>query len=1033
MSESYDDEIMREFLTESREHLETIENDLLLIEKPDTPDKESLINTVFRAAHSIKGGAGFLGLATIKELAHKTENVLDRVRSGDIEPSPEVVNVLLQAFDRLRELLSDPANSDQESVEDLLTALEQLLEAYLNPEEKTALHQSVHVESPDQQYYIEVNKYDLEHSAREGYFVYLVRIDLLADVQAKGRRPWDMIMEINSAGTILASQLNLGAVGTLDDEPARTIPLEMLYASIVDPEFIDGLFEGVPKDQIFLVRDPSRPEKAFPPAPVPQEEPSADDSPEESKPAPEPGPPDETTPDPESTESQLDRKSPDTARVTRQPRESSSAATSVKAEETIRVSVPLLENLMNLAGELVLARNQLNEAIRMGDQRLTEGSSTRVSSVSSELQETIMQTRMQPVGNALTKLNRLVRDLIAANGKQIQLEITGAEVEMDKAIVEGIADPLTHMVRNAADHGIETPRQREAAGKPAAGVISFSARHEAGQVVMEIADDGKGMDPDAIAESAVRKGAVSAERVAELSDREKLGLIFHPGLSTATEITEVSGRGVGMDVVKTNIDRLGGQIDIDSKPGVGTLFRINLPLTLAIMPTLMVAAGQQLFAIPQVNVRELIRIPAGEVSRRVERISNRLAVTVRQKLLPLIYLPSVLADEESTIPADQTLHMVILQSANLTYAVVVDQLHDSEEIVVRPLGSHLKNCRQYAGATILGNGRVAMILDSAGLAEKARLSAMDDSERARQISAAAEQEAGTDQLQLLVFRNAPGEPCALPLHRIRRIERVEAAQIESLGGFRAMQYRGAQLPVVSLADTAAVSPTGDSENLIVLVMESTAGTEFGLLACLPVDVAEEALSIDRNHQQQGITGSVVLNGRTTLLIDPEQIAPAPRLHASPALTNAPPANVRAAPTPDASPPTSPDGPRQSILLAEDSGFFRQQLYSLLTNAGYAVTACEDGAAAWEVLQADSGAFQMVVTDIEMPRMDGLDLARRIRAHQPTEHLPIIAITTLADEDDFARGREAGINEYQIKLDPEELLRALREFFQPQVP
>jgi len=1038
MSSFQDDDILKEFILECREHLDTIENDLLLVENQPLESVTDLVNKVFRAAHSIKGGAGFLGLQTIKELAHKTENVLDRVRSGDIATSPEVINILLQAFDQLKELINDSSNSESVDVSLLLTSLTQLLSENLDKEEQEALQESVEVGSEDGSWRIEVNKYDLEQSSRQGYYVYLVRLDLIGDIHSRGKRPYDLIKEINSAGSILASRINISAVGTLDDEPGKELPLEMLYATIVGPEFIDGLFDGIPAENIHLVTDPHNPEIRVPPEPENASSTPVSQSSQEPEPAAGQSPHGETPPpisdlettslSPSDTPMYQQEKLPDTAKphhahVTRQPKKERELGESVKVEETLRVSVPLLEELMNLAGELVLSRNQLLEAIRLKDHQLVETSSSRINSVSSELQETIMRTRMQPVGNVFSKLPRLVRDLCSKNGKDIQLEVSGGEVEMDKAIIEGIGDPLIHMVRNSADHGIEAPEDRGALNKPEQGVISVTAKHQAGQVVLEVADDGKGMDPEAIAQSAVRKGKITAEAAEALSDREKLNLVFLPGLSTANQITDVSGRGVGMDVVKTNIDRLGGHIDIDSKVGTGTIFKVNLPLTLAIMPSLLVAATEQLFAIPQSHVRELIRIPADEISSRIESVSNRKAITIRDQLIPVVYLPDVLNPDGCPLPEERTLNLVIIQTSNLTYGLFVDALRDTEEIVVRPLGMHVKGCQEFSGATILGNGQVAMILDATGLARKARLNALDDTEEARKLEQALrKQQEASDAMQLLCFNNRDNEPCALPLHQIRRIERVTAEQIDNLGGVRTMTYRKSQLPLVCLSDVAQVNEIDLNDRLIVLVMKTSGGKEFGLLGSLPVDVVREDVQIDPHHQQTGITGSMQLNGRTTLLLNLEQIAP----HWNETPANNPALSEGSRHTEDSDRASSRPA---HILLVEDSEFFRKQLGSLLKQEGFQVTAAEDGRQGLECLKNAAGTVDLVLTDVEMPHMSGLEMTKKIRELPELDDLPIIAVTTLADEDDIDRGKAAGVTEYQIKLDPDQLLTAIYQNLQ----
>ena len=389
-------------------------------------------------------------------------------------------------------------------------------------------------------------------------------------------------------------------------------------------------------------------------------------------------------------------------------------------ETTIRLNVALLDSLMTLAGELVLGRNQLNEAVRNSDKQGIVAGAHRVSLVTSELQEAVSLTRMQPVSSLFAKFPRLVRDLASQLGKEIQLKLEGGDVELDKTILEGLSDPLTHMVRNSVDHGIEAPAARLASGKPTLGTVMLRARHQAGQVVIEISDDGKGLSGDKIAASAVAKGMITAEQALTMSDYDKQALIFMPGVSTAEKLSNVSGRGVGMDVVKTNLDKLGGKVEIDSVPGKGSAFRIKLPLTLAIIPSLLVSDSGERFAIPQVSVGELIRIPAQQIAERIDRAGDAEVVLLRDRLVPLVYLAEALGSPRRE-RGSKALNIVLVDAGAFEYGLVVEDLHDTVEIVVKPMGRHLQGLREYAGATILGDGQVAVILDVAGLAQRAGL------------------------------------------------------------------------------------------------------------------------------------------------------------------------------------------------------------------------------------------------------------------------------------------------------------------------
>ncbi|HEV3118292.1 MAG TPA: hybrid sensor histidine kinase/response regulator, partial [Gemmataceae bacterium] len=939
----------------------------------------------FRAAHSIKGGAGFFDLAKIRELAHKTENALDLIRSRQMVPTPEAVSILLLAFDKLRELIGNHRASNQADIGEFVLALTALVAGSLPEHEKGSLSEQVTLQVPEANKGIQVSAFDLSQVRKGGKRVYLIQYDLIHDVERRNKTPWEVFKRLIKCGTILETVFDLESAGTLDDPPSNQLMLEVLYATVLEPELLEGLVE-VPPERVKLIENDGAIRSLAEPVPV------------QAAAATPVNPQVEVTP--------LAVTSP----VEDAPK--AVTATPVPASETtIRLNVTLLDSLMTLAGELVLSRNQLNESLARQDDRGIRSGAQRVSLVTSELQEVVTLTRMQPVGSLFSKFPRLVRDLARDLGKDVQLKLEGGEVEIDKTILEGLSDPLTHMVRNAVDHGIEPPMQRTAAGKPGTGTVTLKASHQAGQVVLDISDDGKGLAAEKIAASSIAKGLVTREQVQGMSEREKMALVFLPGVSTAEKVSDVSGRGVGMDVVKTNLDRLGGKIEIDSAPGQGSRFRIKLPLTLAIIPSLLVSDGGQRFAIPQVNVGELIRIPAANVAERTDRVGDALVLNVRDRLVPLLYLADALG---VTRPenSSRALNVVLVDAGTFEYGLVVEELHDTVEIVVKPLGRHMKGLHDYAGATILGDGRVAVILDVAGLAARANLTAGTAEATARQ---AVEESASRAEVHsLLVFHNAPAETCAVPIEQVSRIERVRPAQVENLGGRRTMQYCGASLPLVSLDDAAPVGELTSEQQWVVIVFERM-GHPLGLLAAEPLDMVEAALNIDTvTLRQKGIAGSAVLKDRTILLLDIFELADTAR-----------PEGAR----PELSKPTGAPAPGEdalTVLVADDSEFFRGQIQRLIEAIGCRVLAAEDGQAAWEILDHHSNKVDLVATDIEMPRLDGLDLTRRIRSDERFAGLPVIALSSLAGEEEIARGMAAGVDEYQIKLNKDELIRSIRK-------
>jgi two-component system chemotaxis sensor kinase CheA len=1036
-----DDELVHDYLAECREHLATIEADLLTIEQCGADADEKLVNRVFRAAHSIKGGAGFFDLGKIRELAHRTENVLDLLRSRQMIPTPDVVSILLLGFDKLRELLDNYKESNLADITEFVNALTTLTRDNLPADQKSLVTTQVPVGEPDHTF--AAPAFDIEQAQRHHRSIYLVEYDLIHDVERKGRTPWQVFRKLIQCGTIVDTFYDLKSAGTLDDEPSKQLILEVLFATTLQKEGVIAI-AGVPAERIRQVQDNDPARTSAPQAdgdggPAGMEKSSETEVEIESTAKQEEtgetaseqnGIQDAIGPDnvsvaadlrkldraqePSRAASSLARPAAPSA-VPSPAGKSSAASTPAANETTIRLNIGLLDSLMTLAGELVLSRNQLNESLARQDQRGIRSGAQRVSLVTSELQEVVTLTRMQPVGSLFGRFPRLVRDLARDLGKEAQLNLEGCEVEIDKTILEGLSDPLTHMVRNAVDHGLECSADRVAAGKTPAGLVTLRASHQAGQVVIEISDDGKGLVLDKIVESAVAKGQVTREQVSGLSDREKMALIFAPGVSTAERISDVSGRGVGMDVVKTNLDRLGGKIEIESIPGRGSRFRIKLPLTLAIIPSLLISNDGQRFAIPQVNVGELIRIPSAQIEHRTDRVGDAWILKLRDRLVPLIYLSDVFGQRRPDC-SSRALNVVLVDTGSLEYGLAVEDLHETVEIVVKPLGRHLKTLHDYAGATILGDGRVAVILDVAGLAARAGLSAGAVETSSKE--AATENVRSGELHSLLLFRNAPEEICAVPIEQVSRIERVHSGQIEHLGGRRTMQYRKASLPVAVLGDAASVGELSDSQQWVVIVFERL-GRPFGLLAAEPLDMVEATLEIDSiTLRQPGVAGSAVLAGsdglkdRTLLILDifelaarahPESVCQSELLSPAPGRSDAP-----------------------TVLVADDSEFFRGQIQRLVEGIGCRVLPAKDGEEAWELLDQHSGEVRLVATDVEMPRMDGLALTRQIRADQRFSRLPVIALSSLAGEEEIARGVAAGVNEYQIKLNREKLLGSIQQ-------
>jgi two-component system chemotaxis sensor kinase CheA len=572
------------------------------------------------------------------------------------------------------------------------------------------------------------------------------------------------------------------------------------------------------------------------------------------------------------------------------------------SDSNIRVDVGLLDKLMNLVGELVLARNQILQFSTTQQDATFLNTTQRLNLITTELQEGVMKTRMQPIGNIWSKFPRVVRDMARACGKQVHLEMEGKETELDKTLIEAIKDPLTHLVRNAVDHGIEVPEKRAAAGKPAEGRLFLRAFHEGGQVNIEISDDGAGIDLEEVKQKALEKGLITSDQAARMSEREQLNLIFLPGLSTAEKVTNVSGRGVGMDVVKTNIERIGGAVDIQSRLGQGTTLKIKIPLTLAIIPALIVTSGGDRYAIPQVSLLELVRLEGEQARKGIEMIHGAPVHRLRGKLLPLVYLNRQLCVEkngdgsnwaagegkEVTMQAGAQIqsldfgavrsaaNIVVLQADDHHFGLVVDEINDTEEIVVKPLGKQLKGLTTFAGATIMGDGRVALILDVLGLAQRANV-VTEVRDRGVAEKAAEAEVHHDDGESLLLLRGPDNGRMAMPLSLVARLEEFNRSSVERAEGRHVVQYRGQILPLIHLSSALAerrqqsrsVEPSeggGESEKIQVVVYTDQ-DRSVGLVVDRILDIAHEKVSARKYLGRQGTLGSLVVQGRVTELLD----------------------------------------------------------------------------------------------------------------------------------------------------------------------
>jgi len=535
---------------------------------------------------------------------------------------------------------------------------------------------------------------------------------------------------------------------------------------------------------------------------------------------------------------------------------------------TLRVPVPVLDRLMGLVGELVLARNQLicQEATRE-DPRL--GATTqRIHQLTTGLQEAVMKARMQPIDNVFSRLPRVARDTAQACGKPVRLATHGNETELDKTLLEAIKDPLTHVVRNAVDHGIERPEVRLAAGKPAEGTVTVRAFHDGGQVIVEVEDDGGGVNLAKVRAKAVSLGLIAQEEADHLSERDTIHLVFRPGFSTADAVTQISGRGVGMDVVRTNVERIGGSVEMLSTPGQGSVCRIRVPLTLLIVPALIVASGRERYAVPQANLVELVRIAPERESQMVVDVHGSLVLRLRGALLPILDLARVLGTGSAARAPDGALSVVVLSAEGRQFGFLVDEVADTEEIVVKALGRRLQTLGAFSGATVRGDGRVALVVDVAGIARRAGLLAEADAR-----ATGAQVARGAAKKPYLILRGRDDGRLAIPLGEVSRIEEIAPERVERVGGAEAVQYRGAVLPLVHVAQALterrkrARAPEPRAAEKLQVVVQEWDGREVGLVVESIVDIAEEDVTVDPTRARPGVAGCAVIQGRITEILD----------------------------------------------------------------------------------------------------------------------------------------------------------------------
>jgi two-component system, chemotaxis family, sensor kinase CheA len=899
------DDLLREFLTECTESLDTVDNQLVRFEQD--PNNAKILDNIFRLVHTIKGTCGFLGLPRLEALAHAGETLMGKFRDG-MPVKAEAVTLILSSIDRIKEILAgleateaEPEGDDR----DLIDQLEAMVERGMAAMAAAAAEEMPEVAAPP-----------VQPAMSEG--------TLVVQTLERPLRPGEVSLD------------------ELERAFRETAPEVVVPAPVAKPAApaVAAVAAAEPAE---VAKKPARKAAA-----------AEGDVPEGDK----------------------------------------------IANQSIRVNVDTLEHLMTMVSELVLTRNQLLEISRRNEDTEFKVPLQRLSNVTAELQEGVMKTRMQPIGNAWQKLPRIVRDLSGELGKQIELEMHGADTELDRQVLDLIKDPLTHMVRNSADHGLETTAERVAAGKGEQGTIRLSAYHEGGHIIICIADNGRGLNTERIKAKAVQNGLVTEAELEKMTEAQIHKFIFAPGFSTAAAITSVSGRGVGMDVVRTNIDQIGGTIDIKSVAGEGASVTIKIPLTLAIVSALIVEAGGDRFAIPQLAVVELVRARANS-EHRIERIKDTAVLRLRNKLLPLIHLKKLLKIDDGATSDPENGFIVVTQVGSQTFGIVVDGVFHTEEIVVKPMSTKLRHIDMFSGNTILGDGAVIMIIDPNGIAKALGASGSSAHDMADD-SASAHASSGEQLTSLLVFRAGSSQPKAVPLGLVTRLEEIATDKIELSNGRYMVQYREQLMPLVQMAGVNV--QTQGAQPILVFADD---GRSMGLVVDEIIDIVEERLNIEVAGSQEGILGSAVIKGQATEVIDVGHFLP------------------MAFADWFSRKEMRPSASSQSVLLVDDSAFFRNMLAPVLKAAGYKVRTAPNAQEGLAVLRSGQ-AFDVVLTDIEMPEMNGFEFAESIRSDNNLTGLPIIALSAMVSPAAIERGRQAGFHDYVAKFDRPGLIAALKE-------
>lgn len=1062
--------LINEFLIESFENLNSINKDLTLIEKE--PTNKELLNSIYRTVHTMKGSASFLGFKKLMEITHTAENLLDEIREDKFHINSNIVDALLQTFDicnvLLAEIESDGAEGelDIEKNKHLLEQLLQLKGEVFEKEENASDEKSSSSNLEDIQNTEEV-KQDHENDEELGALISEHRslskndspsnqkeeqapseefskaaLESMQELVDEGKIDGKLIDEFKASGGAESqgadtkeeglSQAALESMQELIDEgKIDSSALSQIDERASEDESEDKIQEDVSAAALDSIKELV--ESGQVSASVLEDLDTTNISSKESEVSP-------TKEDHIETSSSHEKINVEVASNVDESKKSI-------ADSFVRVNVKVLDKIMNIVGELVLNRNQIVQYSNYKSEHEFTKLSQQLNIITSELQSEVMSTRMQPVGSVLNKFERLVRDFSRQNGKNISLQLFGQETELDKTLIEAIKDPLVHIIRNACDHGLETVEERKKLGKSPEGIITIKSYNESGQVTIEVSDNGRGLNRDKIGDKAIEKGVINPEQLEKMNDTQVFSLIFAPGFSTAEKITNIFGRGVGMDVVKTNIEKIGGSVSVNSELGVGTTFKLRIPLTLAIVPALIVKSKNESFAIPQLNLEELVRLETKEEKRSLEYIQGSEFLKLRGKLTPVFRLSDQLNLNEvheknsqlrkvidKTLMSDsnvsliqnqvedleEALNIVILSAENQSFGIVVDEILDTEEIVVKPLHKCLKHIPMFGGATLMGDGLVALIIDAVGFLNtvcKDRSAIQEQT--TEQLKLAEDVHNYQDQHECMLFKLLDEREYAIPLSLVARLEEFDVKDVEKTGNRPILRYLDAPMPLIDLEKCLNLEVGSylekslhEGKGALPCIVVNLRGKNYGLIVSEVLDISLSSSDIDDSAvDREGIFGTVFINNKTISLIDVYQIINQLGFRG-----------------------TDKDEEDYTkikmsgdLLVVDDSPMYRKMIHDLVKSLGFQVEVATNGQQALEM--AAEKQYDLIITDIEMPVMNGYEFAEKVRNDLENTEQKILALSTRYSEEDQAKGKAAGFNYHMEKFKKDEIIKKIQEIFE----